>query len=312
MTSPGHPSADALRRVLQQIETGLRLVASRPLTGGVSAQVTAIEAELPNGGQQRLVLRQYGAANLRADPHVAAHEYQLLTLLRASGQPVPTPYHADESGTILPVPWLAVEFIGGVAVTRPPVPPGFTSQLAAALARLHASAFTRADAPYLADLAGIATRRIETWPARLDEPLNEAAVRTAIARCWPPPQVNMPILLHGDYWPGNTMWRDGEFVGVIDWEDAVIGDPLADVGNARMELAMLFGADVATDFTRQYRVRMPGMDLTALAYWDLYAALRHAGRMGEWGLSDSDLARLQDGHRKFTAAALAVSQRLAR
>jgi aminoglycoside phosphotransferase (APT) family kinase protein len=35
-------------------------------------------------------------------------------------------------------------------------------------------------------------------------------------------------LLHGDYWPDNTLWRDGRLVCVIDWEDAALGDPLAD------------------------------------------------------------------------------------
>lgn len=92
---------------------------------------------------------------------------------------------------------------------------------------------------------------------------------------------------------------------MIDWEDAVFGDPLADVANARMELTMAFGAGAASEFTAQYAELMPSADLTALAQWDLYAALRHSGRMTEWGLSPAARARLQAGHREFTAAALA-------
>ena len=34
----------------------------------------------------------------------------------------------------------------------------------------------------------------------------------------PPVQVNRPVLLHGDFWPGNILWRDGRLVAVIDWE----------------------------------------------------------------------------------------------
>jgi aminoglycoside phosphotransferase (APT) family kinase protein len=38
-------------------------------------------------------------------------------------------------------------------------------------------------------------------------------------------------VLHGDYWPGNVLWRDGRLVGVIGWEEAAFGDPLADLAN---------------------------------------------------------------------------------
>jgi aminoglycoside phosphotransferase (APT) family kinase protein len=302
-------SIEALAKLLRQIDPDLRPVRAWNLTGGVSALVTAVTATQRGGPAQTLVVRQYGAANLRADPLIASHEFALLNLLYGAGFPVPRPRHADESRTILPVPCLVIDFIDGSAVTDPsqvsqPLTE-ITSQLAAALARLHAAAFTRAEAPYLAEIAGVAARKIATWPTALDEPLNEEAVRMALARNWPPPQASQPVLLHGDYWPGNTLWRDGALVGVVDWEDAVLGDPLADVGNARMELCMLFGATAARDFTHAYHALMPDLDMTALPHWDLYASLRHAGRMAEWGLRPADLARLQDGHREFTAAALA-------
>ncbi len=31
------------------------------------------------------------------------------------------------------------------------------------------------------------------------------------------------------------LWKDGQLVAVIDWEDAPLGDPLADVANSRLE-----------------------------------------------------------------------------
>jgi len=313
---PSHPDGAALRGLLSAIDPELRLTASRALTGGVSAQVTAIDADRPSGGSERLVLRQYGAANLRSDPHIARHEYELLTLLHAAGLPVAQPRYADESGTILPVPCLVTEFIEGAAGSVPANLPdqiaAATAQLAATLARLHRLAFTLSDAPYLTDIRTVATRRIETWPSSPDEATSEAAVRAALARTWPPPLANEPILVHGDYWPGNTLWRRGRLVCVLDWEDAALGDPLADVGNARMELCMAFGADAAAAFTRQYCALLPGLDMTALPHWDLYAALRHAGRMQGWGLAPADLARLRAGHREFVAMTLAGPSALSR
>jgi aminoglycoside phosphotransferase (APT) family kinase protein len=277
------------------------------MTGGVSAQVTAIDAALPGGDMRRLVLRQYGAANLRSDPQIAAHEYQLLSMLHRAGLPVPRPYHADQSCAILPVPWLAVEFIDGEpAGTGPLAPRDFTWQLASTLAHLHAAALTADDAPFLADAMSKATRKIGSQPACQDEPLNEAAVRAALTRAWPPPQVNPPVLLHGDYWPGNTLWRHDTLVAVIDWEDALVGDPLVDVGNIRMELSMAFSTEVAAEFTRHYGSLLPSADMAALPCWDLYAALRHAGKMTGWGLSAADLARFRTGHREFSDSVLAL------
>jgi aminoglycoside phosphotransferase (APT) family kinase protein len=309
VTCAGQPDSDTLRRLLRAVEPDLTLVAAQALTGGVSAQVTRIDALRPDGTTDRLVLRQYGAANLRSDPLTASHEYQLLTLLRAAQLPVPRPRYVDESRAILPVPLLVTEFLEGIAVTGPAQLTGprgaLTSQLAAALASIHQAGISASDIPHLTDIRGIATTTIGTWPTSLDDALGEAAVRAALTRVWPPPLLNKPVLLHGDYWPGNTLWRDGTLVAVIDWEDAVLGDPVADVANTRMELTMLFSTAAATDFTRQYDELMPSLDRTALPHWDLYAALRHAGRMTQWGLTPADLARLQAGHREFTAAALA-------
>jgi aminoglycoside phosphotransferase (APT) family kinase protein len=210
----------------------------------------------------------------------------------------------------MPVPCLIIEYIDGHPCTGPdqlsaPLS-DFTGQLAGVLARLHGAAFTLADAPYLADIRAIAARKVQTWPAVPDEALSEPAVRTALAPIWPPPLLNELVLLHGDFWPGNVLWRDGTLVGVVDWEDAVLGDPLHDVANARMELCMAFGISVAREFTRQYRELRPMIDMTALREWDLYASLRHAGRMGQWGLASGDQKRLAAGHQEFVAAALAA------
>jgi aminoglycoside phosphotransferase (APT) family kinase protein len=309
MSPPAPPDEAALAQVVAAIDPALQLTASWPLAGGVSSQVTAIEAELPGSTAQKLVVRQYGPANLLSDPQSAAHEYLLLTLLQSAGLAVPSPRLADESREILPVPYLVTEFIEGEVCTEPaqvtlPVT-DFARELAAFLARLHGSGVTRAAAAHLADNGTTATQRLETRTGRLDAALSEAAVRAALASIWPPPEVNRQVLLHGDYWPGNVLWRHGAITGVIDWEDAAFGDPLADLCLTRMELCMAFGTAAMHELTRAYRDHVPGLDMTALPQWDLYAALRHAGRMSSWGLAAADLARLRAGHRAFVAIALA-------
>ncbi len=94
--------------------------------------------------------------------------------------------------------------------------------------------------------------KISSPPATLDDSLAEGRIRAALEAAWPWPQQNTSALLHGDYWPGNILWRDGRLVGVIDWEDAALGDPLADLANSRLEIFWAFGGDVMHDFTRRY------------------------------------------------------------
>jgi aminoglycoside phosphotransferase (APT) family kinase protein len=216
---------------------------------------------------------------------------------------VPRPYHADESCAILLVPCLVTAFIDGEPPAGP-TGPDFTGQLATALADLHQAGFARSDAAFLPDIGSVSAQMLGTRPVELDDSISEAAVRAALTGHWPPPQVNSPAILHGDYWPGNTLWRSGNLVGVIDWEDAVFGDPLADLGNARLEILMHYGHDAMDEFTRQYCALQPGLDLVALPYWDLYAALRPSGQMDRWGLADAELEGFRSAHRRLVADAL--------
>ena len=62
-------------------------------------------------------------------------------------------------------------------------------------------------------------------------------------------------------------------MAVIDWEDAALGDPLADVANSRLEILWAFGIAAMIGCTRQYR-SMTAVDFANLPYWDLCVALR--------------------------------------
>jgi aminoglycoside phosphotransferase (APT) family kinase protein len=44
---------------------------------------------------------------------------------------------------------------------------------------------------------------------------------------------------------------------VIDWEDAAIGCPLADLANARLELLWAAGGEAMEEFTRRYTAMEP-------------------------------------------------------
>lgn len=273
------------------------------LEGGISAQVTAIEIGLPDGRSKKLVVRQYSDIRISANPNIADHEFRLLEMVRSAGVPAPRPYLVDASGQILPGPYLVIALVDGESVLDPPADiPAVARPLAAVLARIHG--ISRDGAPFLRNRLERFNRWLSEVPATFDEELNEREIRAALDGVWPPPAGNEPVLLHGDFWPGNTLWHRGELAAVIDWEDAGFGDPLADLANARLEITMALGQESTQEFTRHYCSLMPSIDDTNLPLWELCAALRLVGRMSSWGLGPARLKQLQDGHRAFVRQAL--------
>lgn len=91
-------------------------------------------------------------------------------------------------------------------------------------------------------------------------------------------------------------------MAVIDWEDAAVGDPLADVANCRIELLWAFGSDAMHRFTDHYR-SMTAIDVSNLPYWDLWAALRPIAGIANWGLDAAAKQAIREGHRAFVAQA---------
>jgi aminoglycoside phosphotransferase (APT) family kinase protein len=305
VTQPSLPSQGQIAELLRAARPDWRLIRARPLPGATSARVSAIEAKTREGQRATLVLRQYGAANLKSDPHAALTEYRLLQLMADAGQPVPRPYLADESGAILPGPFLLQELIDGEPIKDPADLTDFTGQLAAALAAVHNCGFARAEVAFLADVRDDFARKMGTKSSPPDTYLREAEVRAALGAGWPPATLNRPVALHGDYWPGNVLFRDGRLVGIVDWEDALFGDPLADLAITRLEIGWFFGTAAIETLTGQYLALRPDVDTAALPLWDLRAALRARGfNLQTWGLPAAQLASMRAGHRRFIDAAL--------
>lgn len=275
------------RSLLGRALPGARLHAVRPLTGGSSARVSLLEASGPDGRALRLVVREYGARDLQTRPGVAAQEFGVLERLRTAGLPVPRPVYAGAEV-------LVTSFVEGATEFRPADEGRYVRGLAAFLARLHR--LPGAGFPFLPPLAPEAPR--STPP---DTALSEGRLRAALAGLQPP--TCTPVVLHGDFWPGNVLWQGGQVSAVIDWEDAAVGDPLSDVGTARLELLFFLGRRATHTFTQEYAA-LAGVTLADLPYWDLRAALRPCGRMGGWGL-DADLeARMRRRHAGFVERAL--------
>jgi aminoglycoside phosphotransferase (APT) family kinase protein len=297
---------EKFERVARSLEPQSRLLRAWALKGGGSAQVTALEIEQPGGRTQKMIVRQHGEIDRKRNPQIAADEFRLLQVLHAAGLAAPEPYYLDQSGEIFSIPYVVIEYIEGEPEFSPAHLPAFIFQFAAHLSRIHRVDSSKLDVSFLPPIVQRYAVKLREQPANMDETSDEVSMRNALQAVWPLLQHNTPALLHGDFWPGNVLWKDGQLVGIIDWEDAAVGDPLADVANSRLEILWAFGIDAMHSFTRQYQA-MTTVDFTDLPYWDLCVALRRASQFAAWAADEAAKKTMRERHRWFVSQALARS-----
>jgi aminoglycoside phosphotransferase (APT) family kinase protein len=288
-------------QMVQRIDPQSRLLGTWKLEGGVSAQVTVLEIEQSDGQTKKMIVRQHGEVDRQHNPQIAADEFKLLWLLHTAGLTTSRPYYLDQSGEIFSTPYIVIEYVEGKTEFAPVDLPDFILQFARSLCRIH-QIDSQQDLSFLPLMEQSYTQKLQERPQKVDESLNEGEIRDVLEAVWPLPQHNKSVLLHGDYWPGNILWKDGQLVAVVDWEDAALGDPLADVANSRLEILWAFGSDAMQRFTHLYQ-SMTTFDFTNLPYWDLCAALRPASRIAEWAGDAQRERTMRERHRWFVTQA---------
>lgn len=290
-------------QIVQNFAPQAKLLRAWKLTGGVSAQVTALEISLPDGQTQKYIVRQHGAIDLAQNPDIATDEFKLLSALHSAGLPVPQPYFVDTSAKIFDAPYIVLEFIDGETDFAPANLDDFLRQMASVLAQIHRLDLAQHDLSFLPTRDAGISGWLKNPPATLDETLQESRIRHTLGSAWRFPNMNPAGLLHGDYWVGNLLWKNGELTGVVDWEDATLGDPLSDLAVSRLEVLWAFGADAMHTYTRHYQAAMPALDYANLPLWDIYAASRPLGKIDTWGLDDNTIATMRERHYWFVNAA---------
>jgi aminoglycoside phosphotransferase (APT) family kinase protein len=289
-------------QVVHKIDPQSKLLHTWELKGGISARVMALEIEQPDSQTKKMIVRQYDDVDLKHNPHVAADEFKLLQLLQSVGVAAPMPYHLDQSGEIFSTPYLVIEYIEGETGFASSDVTDLIFQLATHLSRIHAVDCSHLDVSFLPQQEHRFSEKLRERPTNSIESFDERHIRDILEAVWPLPQRNPSVLLHGDFWPGNILWKDGQIAAVIDWENAALGDPLADVANSRREILWAFGIEGMRSFTHQYQA-LTTIDCTHLPYWDLCAALRTASQLAEWDADDLAKKAMREGHTWFITQA---------
>lgn len=291
-----------LRSIFQRGMPGAKVVTYRRLNGGVSARATLVELELPDGGLKRVIVRR---PSYDADA-VVQREYAVLARCASLGIASPVPCFTDRDTAAI-----VLDYVEGAPDFAPANLDDMLEQMAQQLVRIHGVPID-AHVAMLQPRRANAARNIAARSEQPDLALNEPELRRVVSSLWPWPQLNPDALLHGDYWPGNLLFDHGKLAAVIDWEEAEIGDPLADIAITRLDLAWAFGDETAETFTAHYR-KLSNIDCTHLPHWDLCTALRPLGQLSRWAgayqappISRSDITAtsMAEGHRRFVERAL--------
>lgn len=104
----------------------------------------------------------------------------------------------------------------------------------------------------------IQARPFESWLDRSQlSPVPDASRpdiwRAAIALVAEERPPTHTCFIHRDYQQFNLLWSRERLTGVVDWVGASVGPPDVDVGHGRLNLTVLFSADVAERFRTSTR-----------------------------------------------------------
>ena len=255
------PPAETLAWVEQTLGPRARVVGWRRLTGGITSSVHRLTVE-HNGRRGLFVLRRWVPDAGHADYGVGAvaSETAALTALERSDVPAPrligSTTDAAHAG-----PAVLMTRVPGHVHLMPGDRERWLQQMAHTLTRIHA--------------LGIDAKPFASWldRSRLSPPPDASCPgiwRDAIALVAEERRPTHTCFIHRDYQHFNLLWSRERLTGVIDWVEASVGPPDIDVGHCRLNLTVLFSADVADRFRQMYEAEA-GRKVDP--WWDIHALL---------------------------------------
>jgi aminoglycoside phosphotransferase (APT) family kinase protein len=201
---------------------------------------------LVRAGGEQWVLRRRPHGQLPKHAHDMAREFRVLSKLWTVYPLAPQPLLYCHDEAVIGAPFYLMERRRGVIPRGlahdiiPPTDSATMPRLCRALvenmARLHASDYRAIDLADLGRPEGYLGRQMAGWRRRYDEAQTDRVpdvdrVADWLARSLPPQ--SGASLVHNDFKFDNLLVDAADptrIVGVLDWEMATIGDPLADLG----------------------------------------------------------------------------------
>lgn len=268
------PTDEQLERVRDAIGAS-SLVHARRIESALSCTMDVL-AE----GSTQMVLRRYGPWTKDRELDTAARETRALELMQRANVPAPAPIWVDSEG-VFDEGAIVISFVDGAPDLTPSNPFDWAEKLAAVLTRVHDVRLEGDDVDLFPPGAGEDIEKIQENPEIvLDHPLGEALLRRRVM-LGNRDIVSDQVFSHTDFWPGNTLWSDGDLAAVVDWESPAMGDREMDVAYCSLDIRYLGMDKVADHFIRSYR-DSSGTSLPDLVHWEAVALCRPMPDIARW------------------------------
>ncbi|HVE62499.1 MAG TPA: aminoglycoside phosphotransferase family protein [Mycobacteriales bacterium] len=237
------PTATQLAWVERTVGVGARVTGGRRMLGGISSSVHRLSLRLLGGTSMQVVLKRYTDPEWGDGPAIVRNEAAALAAVESAGISAPrlmgaSPDGADTEGA----PSLLMTRAPGRVWLTPPDLDSWTRQLATKLPLLHggtAGSGTRQARDDDALTVPRSARRSQVW----------TEARKVIAT---EPPAGDAVFVHGDYQHFNVLWLRGRLSALVDWSGSQTAPPDLDVGHCRLNLAVLYSAEVAERFRQAY------------------------------------------------------------
>jgi aminoglycoside phosphotransferase (APT) family kinase protein len=300
----GHPpTADTLAWAARSVDPQARVRSARPFND----RSASWRLDLAGDGVATVVLRAGDPGDEVARQHIVA-EVAALTAAASGGIRAPRLIANDVTGADASQLAILTTFLEGSSVVPSTVGDARLRKLGRAAALL-----AGIDPDEQAPLPDVdrALQAVDFHALRAaghSTTLLDEAERAISAVAVP---AHRRVLVHGDCWQGNMMWRGETFVGFVDWESAGRGPAGIDLGYLRMDVAVHFGPD-RVDAVLAGWIDADGPALADLAYFDVLAGLSTPADLRDWvpvlaagGRADLDAETISARRDRFLADALA-------
>jgi aminoglycoside phosphotransferase (APT) family kinase protein len=194
------------------------------------------------------VLRRKPFGQLLPSAHAVDREYRLIAALHPLGFPVPKPYALCSDPDVIGAIFYVMELVSGRAYTNGALPEfdpatraSMYGQLVDTLADLHNVDPEAAGLGDFGKPGNYFERQVARWTKQYrDSRTDDLPEMERLIDFLPKsiPQQSRVSIVHGDYRIDNVLFDEGTLAGVLDWELATLGDPVADFSYLAMQWMM--------------------------------------------------------------------------
>jgi aminoglycoside phosphotransferase (APT) family kinase protein len=217
-----------------------------------------------NGTRDRYVLRSWVPGSEWEPWIFRAVPLETAVLRKLEGSGIPAPRVIDSTNdAALGGPAVLMTRLPGKVHLLPRDRERWLRQMAQMLARIHALAIDAKPFESWLDRTQLSAPPDASRPGVWAEAISVVAEDRVPTRA---------CFLHRDYQHFNVLWSRERLTGVVDWSEACAGPSEVDVGHCRLNLTVLFSADVADRFREMYEAES-GHRVDA--WWDVHALLSY-------------------------------------